>query len=186
MRLIIRISFLLSAFLCCGLVGFAQSVELTPPQINDPCGDPSRESMLWEEVAGKVVQVIDGDTIVISREKKKRVLVHLVGIDAPAINQAFGREAQQFLENAVLGKVVSVLVNPSNWIYKKPRPKEISGVVHLPSGEIQDVNLALIQAGMARHKNSESYTMSNYTECQYKNVEAEARTSKRGLWQSAA
>jgi endonuclease YncB( thermonuclease family) len=186
MRSISRVSFLLSALLGCSLLCLAQRVEASPPQINQPCGDPSRESMFWVDAAGKVVQVIDGDTVIVLTGKKNRVRVHLAGIAAPPMNQRFGHEAQQFLEITVLGKAVTVLVNPGAWLNKHPQPKEIIGVINLQDGDRRDVNLALIKAGLARHKNSEPYTMSNYTECQYKIAEAEARAAKLGLWQGAA
>jgi endonuclease YncB( thermonuclease family) len=48
------------------------------------------------------------------------------------------------------------------------------------------VNLLMIQAGLARHKKSEPYSMSNYTECHYVKAEEEARNARRGLWRGAA
>jgi micrococcal nuclease len=182
MKAITNISFLLAAFLGCSLLGLSQSVAELPQQISGPCGDPTRESMFWADVDGKVVKVLDGNTILIVTGKKKQALVHLAGIAAPTVNQRLGREAQRFLEAAVLSKVVTVLVNPSTWFYKRPRPKEISGVVQLQSGEQQDVNLALIKAGLARYREPEPYSMSNYTACQYKIAEAGARAAKLGLW----
>jgi endonuclease YncB( thermonuclease family) len=86
----------------------------------------------------------------------------------------------------VLGKKVNASVNPSNWSFRTPRPKEVTGVVELQGSDAKDVNLFLVRAGLARHKNSEPYTMSGYTECQYEKAEEDARAAKRGLWRRAA
>ncbi len=187
MNLIIRTLTLLAILLCCGVVALPQSIGISQSKYaNDPCGDPRVESMSWTPVTGKVVKVIDGDTIIMSLNNKKRLLVHLVGIDAPSLNQPFGRDAQQFLKRIVGSKKVEVWVNSSNWIFKRPRPGELTGVVYLRGADMKDVNLSLVRAGMVRHKQSQPYTMSNYTECQYEKAEEEARAAKRGLWQGAA
>jgi micrococcal nuclease len=183
MLLILRVTI----FFCYGIVALAQGYEVPQDQFaNDPCGNPAFESMAWTSVEGKVIKVIDGDTIILSLDNKKRLLVHLLGIEAPTLNQPFGREAQRFLERIIGSKKVEVWVNPSNWIFKRPRPRAITGVVYLREADMQDANLSLIRAGMARHKQSQSYTMSNYTECRYEKAEEEAHSAKRGLWQRAA
>ncbi len=105
MHLIIKTFSVIAIFCCCSICAVAQGFEVPQNQYaNDPCGNPAVESMAWTSVEGKVVKVIDGDTIIISLDSKKRLLVHLVGIDAPALNQPFGREAQQFLERSVGAK----------------------------------------------------------------------------------
>src|SRR5262249_1411552 len=55
----------------------------------------------------------------------------------------------------------------------------LSGIVH--SGG-KDVNLSMIESGMARYKDPEAYTMSRYTACLYRIAEGEARQAKRGIW----
>lgn len=50
---------------------------------------------------GYVYRVEDGDTIMVSREEKgqgEQSLVRLYGIDAPALNQPYAKEARAFLE----------------------------------------------------------------------------------------
>ena len=188
MHLIIETFLLKAILLYCGLNSLPQSVEIPQPQnqyANDPCGDPTVESMAWEVVEGKVVEVIDGDTIVMSLDSKERLLVHLVGIDAPSLNQPFGRDAQRFLESMVRGKKIAAYVNPSNWGFTRPRPKEITGVIYLRGADEPDANLSLVRAGLARHKKSQPYTIARYTECQYERAEEQARAAKRGLWRVA-
>jgi endonuclease YncB( thermonuclease family) len=186
---IIKTLFLLAILFCCSLTALPKSIEVSTQQTqaaNGPCGDPSRESDLWTPVAGKVQEAIDGNTLIMSIKDKKRLLVHLVGIESSPLGQPFGIDAQRFLERLTKGKKIEVWVNPNHWIMKGPRPEEITGVVYLRNADRQDVNLSLVRAGMARHKPSKPYTMSRHTECQYTIAEEEARTAKRGLWQSAS
>ena len=58
----------------------------------------------WE---GKVVRVMDGDTIIVIHQGK-RVRVRLYGIDTPESTQWYGQNAKQFTSSQVLGKKVSI------------------------------------------------------------------------------
>ena len=165
------------------LMGVCVRAQHQGPQVSDPCGDPLMESMLWHAVEGKVIDVLDGDTVVM-KSNGDRLLVELVGIESPSLNKPFGMRAQLLLERLVKDKDISVLVNPSDWGsgWGRPTPKKILGVVHVEKPIILDVNLELIRAGLARHKNAQSYKMSDYTECQYVKAEEKAREAKHGLW----
>jgi endonuclease YncB( thermonuclease family) len=190
MRLILK-TFPLVAILFCWTPNVLPQTAGIPSSQNqdakDPCGDPAVESMLWTAVKGIVAKVVDGDTVIMSLSNRKRVRVHLVGIEAPSLNQPFGPDAQIFLERLVKGETVEVWVNPTHWDFKRRKPKDITGVLNKPRGDdLEDINLSLIEAGMARHKPSEPYQMSVYTECQYTNAEEKAHAAKRGLWQCAA
>src|SRR5258708_19088941 len=147
---LIKTVLLFVMLLCCESNAFAQ---VSRPQkydyekyANDPCGDPRVESMMWQVVPGKVISVTDGNNILLSIKNNKRFLVHLVGIDAPTLDQPFGRESQRFLQLMVLGKKVNALVNPGNWSFKTPRPKEATGVVELQRSDAKDVSLSLVGA----------------------------------------
>ena len=108
--------------------------------------------------------------------------MELVGVESPSLNKPFGVRAQLLLERLVKDKNISVLINFSDWGWGRPAPKKILGVVHVREPSILDVNLELIRAGLARHKNAPAYKMSDYTECQYIKAEEKAREAKRGLW----
>src|SRR4030095_6895887 len=149
---------------------------------NDPCGDPSVESMAWATIDGKIVKVLDGDTVIISIRDKNQLIVHLVGIEASE-DSKLRNDSQLYLEKMALNTNVDILVNPSDWYFKKPKPNEVTGVVYI--GHVKDANLAMIESGMARYKKPNPYEMSNYTECRYKKAQDEAREAKRGLWQGA-
>jgi micrococcal nuclease len=148
---------------------------------NDPCGDPYKESMTWTSIGGKVVKVLDGDTVIIATPDKNQVKVHLVGIGAPE-DSKLRSDSRLFLEKMALNTNVDVVVNPS-YSYKEPKPNEVTGIVHV--NDVKDANLAMIESGMARYKAPNPYEMSGYIACRYKKAEDKAREEKRGLWQSA-
>ena len=184
------VSFMMIAALsCASVISSGQQAKPSPtPEPydqhkydKDPCGDPRAESMAWSPVEGMVEEVTTGDVVILSLPGKKRLRVSLVGIGAPALSEPFGRESQKSLADLVLNKSVEVWVNPSNWSFKRKKPSRVVGVVYIRDG-MTDANLEQVKSGMAKHKDAESYTMSNYTECQYVNAEGEARAARRGLW----
>ena len=116
---------------------------------------------------GKVVAVADGDTITVLDAAKTQHKIRLDKIDAPEKKQAFGQKAKQRLSEMVFGKTVKV-----EW-KKKDQYGRILGVVF--AGETE-VNLEMVKSGFAWH-----YKYFDKTPA-YAEAEADARTSKRGLW----
>ncbi len=113
--------------------------------------------------------------------------VRLVGINAPEGDQEFGRASRLLLESLVLGRAVEVWVNAGQYvILRRSEAKEVTGVVHLRHIEMLDVNLLMIQAGLARYVEVKPYMMSRYMECHYRRAEEDSRASRRGLWRGAA
>lgn len=164
---------------CCPIV-LAQNSETT-----DPCGDPAMESQLWGFVRGRVIKVEDGDTLTLIVEGSGLRKVNLIGIDAPERGQSFAKAARLLLDSLVRDKVVEVWVNDSDWSWRGKRrqtPAQLTGVVYLPSVDMLDVNLVLVQSGMARHEETEPYSVSNHTECHYVRAESDACAGRRGLW----
>jgi hypothetical protein len=74
------------------------------------CGAAGAESL-----TGKVVRVVDGDTIVVLGAQKTQHRVRLGGIDAPERGQPYGRKSTDNLARLVAGKEVRV-----DW-YKRDR-----------------------------------------------------------------
>jgi len=144
--------------------------QLPKFEYEDKCGNPLYESMAWSMVTGRVVEVLDGSTITIVLDNKKKRLVHLVATAAPDLKEDVGKAAHKMLADMVLGKTVEVLVNPSN-----AKAEELVG-------EISGVNRKLIEMGLVRYKQPPPYSMSNYLACVYRIIEAEAQKAKRGLW----
>src|SRR6218665_1714492 len=63
-----------------------------------------------EEIAGKVVTVIDGNTIemVTAENEKYKIMLH--GIDSPELEQQYGDKAKKYLEKLILDKLVVVKI----------------------------------------------------------------------------
>lgn len=57
---------------------------------------------------GKVVQIIDGDTIIVLNQKKQKLKIRLEGIDCPESNQDFGNKAKQLTSILCYAKQVKV------------------------------------------------------------------------------
>ena len=57
---------------------------------------------------GKVIGVLDGDTIEVLKDKAP-VRIRLYGIDCPEHDQDFGTRAKQFTSDKVFGKTVEVV-----------------------------------------------------------------------------
>ncbi len=146
-------------------------IQVLKARYEDQCGNPLYESMAWSMVIGRVIKVLDGNTITIVLDNKTRKRVHLAATTAPDLKQDTGKAAHKMLTKLVLGKRVWVMVNPSN-----AKAGEFTGV-------IDGVNEKMIELGLVHYKQPAPYTMSNYTACVYRIIETEAQKAKRGLWQ---
>ncbi len=116
---------------------------------------------------GKVVAVLDGDTIeVLHNGKAERI--RLNGIDCPEKKQAFGQKAKQFTSSLTFGKTVMVVPR------EKDRYKRIVGDVFLPNGV--NVSYELVRAGLAwwYRKYSDDVLLAV--------LELEAQLERKGLW----
>jgi endonuclease YncB( thermonuclease family) len=141
------------------------------------------ESQLWSTVDGKVSQVLDSQTLMMTLARRhRRLRVHMVGIFIES-NDPLARKTQEFLSQILSAKSVELLVSP-DWDFKKRKPVEVTGVVHLKqrTSDVDDVGLFLLSQGLTYFQEPPSYAMSRYTECQYQRAEAEARSKKLGIW----
>src|SRR5689334_6494951 len=84
--------------------------------VADPCGDPTVESFACPLVRGRVVKVLDGDTLILELAKGRRLRVHLVGIAAPELRQEYGRASRRLLGSLVSGRMVEVCVKTSQYL----------------------------------------------------------------------
>ena len=91
---------------------------------------------------GKVVRVIDGDTVIVLNIDNQQTKIRLYGIDAPEKKQAFGTKAKQFLSSLIFGKVVDV-VDLGNDMYGRT-----VGKIYLDS---QYINLRMVECGYSWH-----------------------------------
>jgi len=124
-------------------------------------------------INGKVVGIVDGDTIDVLDASGRQHRIRLAGIDAPEKSQAFGSRSKENLSTVVFDKTVSV-----QWT-KKDRDERPVGKV-LMAG--QDVNLAQVQAGLAWHFKKYQKEQSPADRANYAQAENEARSRRIGLW----
>ena len=126
-----------------------------------PAAEPSA-AILW-----RVVSVHDGDTLTVLDDRKVQHKVRLAGIDAPELRQAFGTKARERLAAMTMGKAVAVLGDERDRFGRTVARIEVEG---------QDINKAMVAAGMAWHFKRYS------TDATLAEIEAEARAARRGLW----
>jgi len=62
-----------------------------------------------QTITGKCIKVVDGDTLIVECDKTRRT-VELDGIDAPELQQPWGKEVRSFLRDVVAGRQVEVEV----------------------------------------------------------------------------
>lgn len=115
---------------------------------------------------GKVVKVLDGDSINIIQQGKE-VRVRLAEIDAPEHGQAFAKKSKQALEKYVAGKYVSVEE------FDRDQYGRIVGHVYIKDNWI---NGALVRDGYAY-----VYTRYAVSKKLYE-YEGQAERNKLGVW----
>lgn len=123
-------------------------------------------SLCASEIQGKVIRVLDGDTIDVLYDNKP-VRVRLANIDAPETKQAFGRWSANQLKGLVAGKPVTVTYTETD------RYGRVLGVVET---KYININRSLVIAGAAWVY--ESYN----TDTILPALQSEAQKQNRGLW----
>lgn len=156
--------------LCFSFTCHAQEEEETEqPQdtfadiLTDECGeqpDSLDDYFMPSDFAGiEVVEVTNGNTIVVLLSNKTRKTVRLSGLSVSDVKTNEGKQAQQFLSNMVLGKKIFLFQ------YQKTSADKMEGIIAL-AGTYADVNLSMLKAGMASYEKSKH--LSEYDNCAYK------------------
>ena len=134
-------------------------------------------SLAWAaqvtEIQGRVVAVADGDTVTVLDTQRVQHRVRLQGIDAPESRQAFGQRSRQYLAAMVHNQEVVVRVD------KIDRFGRVVGVIYLDG---QDVNLRMVEAGMAWHYKQYQREQTPAQRRAYAAAEEAARRDRLGLW----
>ncbi|ECW9289665.1 thermonuclease family protein [Salmonella enterica subsp. enterica serovar Enteritidis] len=124
-------------------------------------------SLFAAEIQGKVIRVLDGDTIEVLQDNKS-VRVRLVNIDAPEKKQAFGRRSTNQLKGLVVAQPVTVTYT------KTDRYGRIIGRVFTTNG---------IEANRLMVKSGAAWVYERYnTDDELPALQLEAQKMKRGLW----
>jgi endonuclease YncB( thermonuclease family) len=124
-------------------------------------------------LTGKVVGIVDGDTIDVLDSNRNTHRVRLAGIDAPEARQAFGARSTQNLTALVRESAVRV-----EW-YKLDDWQRLVGKVLKND---QDICLEQVRAGFAWHFKRYEDEQSEEDRRIYDAAEKEARSAKKGLW----
>ena len=130
------------------------------------------------QLTGKVVQVKDGDTVVIApAEGGQFFTCRLYGIDTPEIQhgkkpgQPYGEDAKKELKRLILGQTVEVELTGAKTYNRDVCLIKKNGI---------DVNLEMVKRGYAwAYK---QYLKRPYAS-EYIEAESEARAKRLGLWQ---
>lgn len=127
----------------------------------------------WADtVVGEVVSVPDGDTLVL-QSAKKTYTVHLFGLDAPELGQAYGQKCRAKLVQLVQGKSVKV-----NFL---PHPKYPRVVGHVFQAGV-DVNLRVMENGCGWMSEVMETHIPEPMRAQLDDAQAKAQANHRGLW----
>lgn len=125
------------------------------------------------ELNGRVVGVVDGDTVDVLVAEHDSYRIRLAGIDAPEKAQPFGKVAKQAMSDLVMGHDVLVEYE------KRDRYGRIVGVVMVGAS---DAGLGLIQQGLAWHYKRYANEQTLQQRLNYDEAENAARMKRSGLW----
>ncbi len=120
------------------------------------------------ELIGKVVRVLDGDTIEVLHSQHP-TRIRLSGIDCPEKGQAYGKKAKQATSVLAFGNEVMLQT------FGKDKYKRIIGDVRLPDGT--NLNQELVKQGWCwwYRKYAPGDTVLEW-------LESDAREARKGLW----
>jgi endonuclease YncB( thermonuclease family) len=135
---------------------------------------------------GRVVRIVDGDSITVLDARNRPHEVRLAGIDAPELGQPFGRRAKQHLSALVFGQTVRV-----HWD-RRDRYQRRSGKVWVASPDSAcrerdcakslDVGLHMVSIGLAWHYKHYQHEQTPEDRMRYALHERQARARRDGLW----
>lgn len=145
----------------------AQQPETQKPVRIPPAPERSSSARPGIKLAVKVVGVHDGDTITGLDDTKTQHKIRLDAIDAPELGQPFGQASKRALSEMVFGRDVTVIRKTTDRYGRTVGHVLIDG---------RDVNLAMLEAGMAWHY--KEYDRNK----RLAEAEISARDAKIGLW----
>ena len=129
-----------------------------------------RRDLVGKTFEARVERVGDGDTFEVTPNgQKQRLRVRLLGVDAPELNEVFGRESTAFLRMLVTGRTVRV----------DGRDMDRYGrLVARVTVEGQDASTALVRAGLACHAFAKDAMLAR--------EQSQARAAGVGFWAADA
>lgn len=124
----------------------------------------------YRQISGQVTYVIDGDTFQLSSHKLGDIRIRIAEIDAPELQQPYGKKAKSYLKALIESETVICT------ILEKDRYGRYIAKINVPGTRNIDVAAEMVRAGYAWHykKYSASQELSN--------IEIKAKLQKKGLW----
>lgn len=120
------------------------------------------------EISGKVIEVIDGNTIEVLAEDKTTYKIVFAGVDSPELTQEFGERAKQYLEKMLLKQQVHVQLQG------KDRKGNYVGVV---IKDKLDPRVELLKEGLA-------WTSEKDPLPELESIRVKAQQRGKGLWKT--
>lgn len=127
-------------------------------------------------LSGTVSAVHDGDSLTLSTGSGSEQ-IRLQGLDAPELAQAFGSSARQALSQLTLQQKVRVAYQ------ERDGYDRVLGQVF--TGHCLDVNLQLLQSGMAWFYKAYACELDGARRARYAQAEAQAKAQQLGLWRQS-
>jgi endonuclease YncB( thermonuclease family) len=139
-------------------------------------------SLAHADITGRVVAVIDGDTIKVLDADNTEYKVRLTGIDAPERGQPYSNASREHLASMVAGKEVFVETTKQD-IYERELGKVWVKPSDCPTcGKTLNANYAQVLAGMAWWYRYYAKEQSPEDRGRYESAEDEAKARGWGLW----
>jgi endonuclease YncB( thermonuclease family) len=129
-----------------------------------------------EILTGKIVGISDGDTVTLLDVNKRQYKIRLTGIDAPEKKMPFGQRSKEHLSDLIFNMDVQVETE------KLDRYGRTLGKILF---DRKDINLAMINAGLAWHYKKYQHEQSASDRLLYSYAEEQARLRHIGLWHDA-
>jgi endonuclease YncB( thermonuclease family) len=126
-----------------------------------------------EVITGRIVGISDGDTVTLLDTFKRQYKIRLTGIDAPEKKMPFGQRSKEHLSDLIFSKDVQVETE------KLDRYGRTLGKIVF---DRKDINLAMINAGLAWHYKKYQQEQSASDRLLYSHGEEQARFQRTGLW----
>ena len=126
------------------------------------------------KVIGNLNRVVDGDTIYLKTNANNSIKVRLAFIDAPELNQPFGKDAKAFLKK-IEGQKVEIDVKS-----KDRYGRHVAILFH----QNADINLLMIENGCAWVYTKYLKYASKPIRNKYLHAESLAKENALGLWQT--
>jgi micrococcal nuclease len=120
------------------------------------------------EFTGKVIKVVDGDTIDVLTDDMETIRIRFSGVDTPERGQPFGNNATRMVKELVAGEIVRIVSQGDD------RYDRTVGDIYY-DGTL--INLALVEAGLAWH-----YVKYAPNRTDLAKAEQNARARNIGLW----